>query len=100
VPAANVLHTAFSSVECFVGGMRITKPHFMYGYQAYIEDTFLTRASAKNSLLTNQAYFPDLEGKFQNYGAKDEIDKNPGAAERFQLTTLSKWLQLSGQLKV
>src|SRR5258706_7097837 len=63
-PAANILHSAFASVDCYVGNMRITKPHFLYGYQAYIEDVFLTPKVYKDAALTNACFFPDKAGEF------------------------------------
>jgi len=99
-PAANVLQSAFKSIECTVAGMRITRPHNFYGYQAYIEDTFLERDGYKKSALTNQAYFPDTEAMFTAYSKDDDIAANKGAFARNHLIAASIWAQLSGRLRV
>jgi hypothetical protein len=100
VPAANILHSAFSSVECVVANARITKPHFNYGYQAYIEDTLFNDLAYKNSILTSAYYYPDKAGLFEDYTDQAEVSANPGAKARQTAVLKSRWCQLSGHIKV
>ena len=95
-PVNNFLHSLFSEVEVYVGGVQVTTSSNLYPYRAYLENLLSYDVGAKSTQLAAELFYQDTARHFN----KATGDDNRGLKQRRNLTQRSKTVDMAGRLHV
>ena len=91
-PVNNWMHSMFSDVKLSLNDKLVTDTNNTYPYRAYLENLLNYGTQAKESQLTSVFWYKDTAGHM------DARTANKGFKKRFDLTSESKTVDLTGRL--
>jgi hypothetical protein len=71
-PVNNLLHSMFSQCEVSINGSKISNSNGSYAYEAYISNLLNYSAESKGTHLTNELWYSDSPGQFENLAISNE----------------------------
>ena len=99
LPVANVMHSMFSQVDCYIQKKLVTKTNNLYHYLSYFEDV-LDTSSGKQISQNLAGFYPDRRGSFHDLDSAATIKKNENAQKRLEMCSKSDYKWLTGKLHI